>query len=622
MPTQDIKLIAARVRIVHMTSAHPRNDIRIFTKQCRSTAKAGYEVTLVVADGLGDDVRDGVRIVDAGRTCGRLARILRAPWAVLARALEIDAALYQLHDPELIPIGLCLKRMGKRVVFDSHEDVPVQLLAKPYLWPVLRRPVSRAYALLERHAVRRLDGIIAATPFIGAKFSSFNACTVNVNNYPILEEFDNEADWELKGANVCYLGDISAMRGARELVGACALMRTPTRLKLAGRSDDTALDIVLRTLPGWPRVDALGVLNRAGVRKVLARSFAGLVTLHPVSNYLDALPIKLFEYMAAGIPVIASDFPLWRSIIEGNQCGICIDPLDEAAIAAAVDMLFDDPQRARTMGQNGRRAVEHHYNWDKESETLLAFYARVLGSRPSDAPASATLTAWLRARWRLARVLIALPRARLRFRSSINPKDIRGTFHNFTKAHPRYKIIGHKTVGVALLQLRHFTSVQDYLAQIQGRNNGAHHARRARARDYLVREIERNDYVDQIHAINTSLDTRQGRPMDDCYRYKQEVFESMPNFKYYGVLDGSGRLVAYCNIGYYGDFAAISQLIGYRNNHGVMHLLVVNVVESMIVQGGLEYLMFDTFFGASAGLQNFKTILGFKPYRVSYSIDE
>lgn len=367
-------------RIAHLTSAHPRHDARIFVKQCRSLAAHGHDVALVVADGAGEELSDGVRVVDVGCLPGRLNRVLRTTRRVLGAALALDADVYHLHDPELIPAGLALKRMGKQVVFDAHEDVPAQLLAKPYLGTLSRQVLSRSFGAYERFACHRFDGIIAATPFIRDKFLRINPRTVDVNNYPLPAEFDAAALWADKRPEVCYVGSIAAIRGIRELVRACDLLRSPARLALAGQFSEAALEAEVAAYPGWQRVDRHGHLGRAGVRAVMARAVAGLVTLYPVVNYLDALPVKMFEYMAAGIPVIASNIPLWRGIVEGSACGMCVDPRDPAAIAAAIDHLVLHPELAMRMGENGRRAVLDQYNWRAESAKLIAFYDHL--SRP------------------------------------------------------------------------------------------------------------------------------------------------------------------------------------------------------------------------------------------------
>jgi glycosyltransferase involved in cell wall biosynthesis len=369
--------------IVHLTSAHPRYDTRIFIKQCRSLNERGHDVTLVVADGLGDESVDGIRIVDVGRPSGRIDRILRTTRRVLRVALRLDADVYQLHDPELLPAGLRLKRHGKRVIFDSHEDVPAQLLAKPYLGKLSRRALSGTFRVYEDYACRRFDGLIAATPFIRARLEQLHPHTVDVNNYPLLQEFDGSTDWDRKAQEVCYVGSISAIRGIRELVRACELLHSPARLALVGTFSEPALEREVAHFPGWARVQAHGHLDRIGVQQVMRRAMAGLVTLHPVVNYLDALPVKMFEYMAAGLPVIASRFPLWQEIVEGNQCGVCVDPGNPAAIAAAIDHFCRHPHIARRMGENGRRAVHTRYNWSSEAAKLAAFYDAMLPAPPT-----------------------------------------------------------------------------------------------------------------------------------------------------------------------------------------------------------------------------------------------
>jgi len=216
--------------------------------------------------------------------------------------------------------------------------------------------------------------------------------------------------------------------------------------------------------------------------------------------------------------------------------------------------------------------------------------------------------------------VMKLPRARLYFSQQIDPVDIKATYRNYTKPHPRFKFIRHKTIGAALVDLAPFPNRDAYLDHIKGKNQGGYHARRARSRGYVVREIDRNDYVDDIHEINTSLDVRQGRKMDGHYLEKQERFDRQQHFHYWGVLNPQGKLVAYATLGVYGNFASFSQMMGIRNNDGIMHLLLSEAICQLIDAGKVRYVMYDTFFGAQPGLQQFKRILGFQPYRVKYSL--
>ena len=218
------------------------------------------------------------------------------------------------------------------------------------------------------------------------------------------------------------------------------------------------------------------------------------------------------------------------------------------------------------------------------------------------------------------RQILQLPVAHLCFDSRIHPDDVPATYRYYTRPHPRYRIIRSKTLGAALIDLGHFDTPAAYSDHIQGKNRGAYHAKRARARGYVFKEIDRNAHVDDIHVINTSLDTRQGRAMDEKYLDKVTHYDSLDHYNYYGILNAEGSLVAYANIGRLGNFSALAQLMGLRNNDGIMHLLIVEIVSRLIEQKRVRYVMYDTFFGAQPGLQQFKRVLGFVPYRAKYSL--
>ena len=368
-------------KVVHLTSVHPRFDTRIFLKMCRSLSGENYDVSLIVADNLGNEISEGVNIYDVGASKNRLTRILNAPKRILQKALELDGDLYHLHDPELIPIGLKLKRQGKKVIFDSHEDVPKQLIGRHYLNPFLRRILSMAFARYERYACSKLDGVLTSTRFIKDKFITINLRTIDINNFPILGELAAGSSDNSKRDSICYLGGMGALRGTKQLVEAMEHVHADTRLELVGAFSEKAFGEEVRGTFGWKKVCEHGFLDRNEVRMVLARAIAGVVNFLEAPNHIDSQPNKLFEYMSAGVPVISSNFPLWKEVVEGNDCGVCVDPSKPLDIADAINSLVQNPQRAREMGLNGKKAVEEYYNWDEEKKKLFAFYGSLLGSR-------------------------------------------------------------------------------------------------------------------------------------------------------------------------------------------------------------------------------------------------
>lgn len=365
-------------RIAHLTSVHPRTDARILLKECVSLSNHGYTVYLVVADDKGSEEKGGVAILDVGASKGRWDRIRNAPGRVFAKARELDAEVYHLHDPELLPIGLKLKKLGKTVIFDAHEDVPKQLRGKHYLNKPAKWFVSNIFSIYEKYVCRRLDGVIAATPYIRDKFVAMGVRSIDVNNFPLLEELSqDEVVWSEKTQQVVYLGGLGRIRGIKEIVKAIDLVPSKITLTIGGNFGEPDFEKEVRSEQGWQRVDFRGWLERDGVKVALNESIAGLVTLHPIINYLDALPVKMFEYMAAGLPVVASNFPLWKEIVEANQCGVCVDPQSPDEIAGAIEYLVAHPEEAEKMGNNGRKAVLDRFNWDHEKKKLVQFYEEV-----------------------------------------------------------------------------------------------------------------------------------------------------------------------------------------------------------------------------------------------------
>ena len=209
-----------------------------------------------------------------------------------------------------------------------------------------------------------------------------------------------------------------------------------------------------------------------------------------------------------------------------------------------------------------------------------------------------------------------LPVVHLHFDPDVNPDDVRLTYKYFTKPHAKYKIFKNKSLGAALIDLGRFGTREEYLQNIKAR----YEAKRAKSRGYIFCEIDRNNYIDEIHEINTSLDVRQGQPMKASYLKKNNYYEPVKNYKYYGVLSCDGRLMAYCTLGIYGDFVAFYQLMGHRNNDGTMHLLTTEAICRFIGDSTIKYIMYDTYFGATSGLKRFKTMIGFEPYRVKYHV--
>ena len=366
-------------RIVHITSAHQTGDDRIFHKECRSLAAHGFAVT-VVGPGEGSGSVGGVRILGVPSLAGgRLRRMSATVWRLLTRCLRLPAEVYHFHDPELITLGFVLKLLGRRVVYDVHEDYPQKILTKEWISPIVRRPLSMMMAAVEALAGRLFDGIVAVTPTIADRFPPARPRPCAISPCPRNSRRSPAPPYVERPFRVCYVGGLSKARGLFDMVRAAGLVRGGAArcLQLAGRFQRDEDEAQSRAEPGWARVDYLGWLDRPGIAQIMANVRAGLVVLHPDRCFIDAYPIKMFEYMAAGLPVVASDFPVYREILNDGACGLLIAPADPIALARAIEWIFAHPDEAQAMGEQGRRRASLLYTWTAERTKLFELYRRL-----------------------------------------------------------------------------------------------------------------------------------------------------------------------------------------------------------------------------------------------------
>jgi glycosyltransferase involved in cell wall biosynthesis len=286
--------------------------------------------------------------------------------------------VYHFHDPELLWVGVLLKLGGATVIYDVHEDVPKQIMGKHWIPGWARPLISRAVAIVEQVGARIVDGIVAATPSIAAKFPPHK--TAVVQNFPeasFARADDAQRPFSERSDAFVYAGGLMEIQGVREMATAFALLPEGMTGTVAGTFYPATLEAEIAALPGWTRVRYLHQVPRGEVVQAMRDARAGLVLNHPTVNYIDAYPTKMFEYMALGLPVVCSNFPLWTEIVRGADCGVAVDPRDPEAIAAAITALGDDPELARRLGENGRRAIAERFNWEAEVAKLEALYRQV-----------------------------------------------------------------------------------------------------------------------------------------------------------------------------------------------------------------------------------------------------
>ena len=365
------------VKVCHMTSAHESEDLRIFTNEGISLAKAGYEV-FEVAHGESYE-KNGVHIVGVGDIPdSRLRRMTQGAKRVYETALALDCDIYHFHDPELLPYGLKLKKKGKKVIFDSHENTVEQIMEKEWIPNVIRKPAYQLFHWYQKHICRQLDAVISVTPHICDYFRKITPNTYMITNYPVLQPLP-EGRERIHGS-VCFAGGISKQWNHEKIIQAMERI-DGCRYVLCGAGDSRYLES-LKKLPAWGKVDFRGKLPHEEINDILASCQIGMSVLsynHNTGFQTGTMGnTKIFEEMMAGLPIICTDFDLWREFVERYHCGICVNPESVDEIAEAIQYLIDHPEEAKRMGENGRKAVKEEFNWGVEEKKLLRLYEAIM----------------------------------------------------------------------------------------------------------------------------------------------------------------------------------------------------------------------------------------------------
>ena len=388
----EVSVPGEGVKVVIVTPAHPTYaDVRVFQKEARTLAAHGYQVTLFAqAKGrMAPFVEDGVRVVPLdyptrGHMVAGLPRLLR-------RLLREKADLYHLHNPFSLPLVLALKAARRKVIYDVHEDYIERIRIRDWLPRFLRAPTAYFVGGLEILVGKLVDGAIATQPEVAVRLGGRaiileNAPMVNDELNARAEAFaqtipDEAANPE--GAyRLIYAGSISRVRGLPTMMDALGLVNqeTPARLWLIGYPHDEQGVADAMRHPAWPYVDFIGRLeHQHEVFGYMLRANAGLALFRDWGGYARISSNKLYEYMASGVPFVASAFPRWQATLESVGAGFFCEPVDAACVAFNLIDLIRDPDKARRMGEKGRAFVRTEFNWDTEQAKLLALYQRVLG---------------------------------------------------------------------------------------------------------------------------------------------------------------------------------------------------------------------------------------------------
>ncbi len=365
-------------KVCHITDAHSASDVRVFQHECKSLVKAGYDVTYITPNTI-NQIIDGVKIVSININTKPIYRLLTGPNMVYKKALEIDADIYHFHDVELFKVGLKLKRKGKIVIFDSHENWIRYVIGIHWMPKILKWLGTFYLKRLYKKHLNKFDAVIVVSPHMIKDIKPYNERVYVVSNYPSIDkkDFSYLKDYLKRDNILLYPGSVYRESNQEVILNALTKIEN-INYHIAGKFLDH-YEKILSKHPSWNRVSFLGMLPREEIKKEYQKATIGIILLSYYANvgYKQGTMgnTKLFEYMMEGLPVICTDFDSWKDkIIDKYNCGICVNPYDVDDVICAIQYLIENKDAAYQMGQNGRKAVVNEFNWETQSVKLLKLY--------------------------------------------------------------------------------------------------------------------------------------------------------------------------------------------------------------------------------------------------------
>jgi glycosyltransferase involved in cell wall biosynthesis len=342
-------------------------------------AAKGFRVRFVSpARNIGQ--REGVEFVALQKTGGRMQSLLSSG-SLLPILLRQRATIYHFQDPQLLPVALALKIiLSKRIIYDAYEDFPSMVRNKRSIPRMMRPLLSKMIAGLERLAANCFDGVMTADPFTLRRLARAGKSRKLVFfNFPNLDFFPPPKDTPKK-FDLVYRGGISARAGSWILLDAMRLLadrgKMPTLLFI-GYFDDSSFERALlgriHSLGLAANVEFRGRMDHEDMARALSEARIGVSPLQDTAKFRLNIPVKIFEYWACGLPVVASDLPPIRPFFRNVPAGILYQPASAAELAQSIGWLLDHPQIAARMGKQGRSAVTQRFNNEGEVRRLRHF---------------------------------------------------------------------------------------------------------------------------------------------------------------------------------------------------------------------------------------------------------